>query len=230
MVSANFNKSLSLVLRHEGGYVNNPNDPGGATNKGITQYTYDAYRGANNLPTRSVKSITDSELKEIYNRRYWDAIAGDYLPEGVDYAVFDFAVNSGPSRAVKFLQNVVGVDQDGAVGKITLGAVSRYKPTTIIERLCDKRLAWLKTLKTWVHFGNGWSRRVKEVKADAIGMVGTTQPLPDPNPTPNPIPEPTDPPPIDNEKTSGLFAFMLKLLITVVIAGLAVWLLTTIHH
>lgn len=167
MAVGNFDKALEYVLKHEGGYVNHPKDPGGATNKGITQRTFDAYTGGG----VDVRDITDRQVADIYKRQYWDAVRGDDLPDGVDYAVFDFAVNSGPARAAKFLQGIVGVDQDGFVGMETIGAVKDKPALRVIVNLCDKRLAWLKGLSTWSTFGKGWERRVEEVTANAQAMV-----------------------------------------------------------
>lgn len=171
-MEANFASSLARVLVHEGGYVNHPADPGGETNKGITYRVYNAWRRGRGLPIQSVRHITDDEVAAIYKAQYWDAIRGDDLPSGVDYCVFDFAVNSGPSRAAKFLQGAVGVSQDGAIGNLTLDAVRKRDAGMICVAVCDARLAWLKRLKTWGTFGKGWGRRVADVKAVSVGMTG----------------------------------------------------------
>ena len=110
-MKANFDKSLALVLVHEGGYVNHPKDPGGATNRGVTQAVYDAYRKTRGKAGQSVKFITDEEVNAIYKFQYWDRVQGDLLPAGLDYAVFDFAVNSGVGRASKYLQAVPDIRQ-----------------------------------------------------------------------------------------------------------------------
>lgn len=164
MAASNFAKCLSLVLAHEGGYVNHPRDPGGATNKGITQKVYDAFRSNAKKPLRSVRYIDDVEVEAIYKVNYWDRAKCDQLPAGVDYAVFDYAVNSGVSRAVKDLQRVVGAPVDGAMGEITLRATisyaSRNPPLYLVVQLCERRMSFLKSLKTWSTFGTGWTRRV----------------------------------------------------------------------
>jgi lysozyme family protein len=166
-----FDECLPLVLKHEGGYVNNRHDPGGATNKGITQKTYDAWSRRQGKSPRSVQHITDAEVAVIYRRQYWDAVRADDLPVGLDYAVFDFAVNSGPRRAAQFLQRVVRVADDGIIGEQTLDAIGGFTVPGVISTLCDNRLAWLKRLKTWRHFGRGWQRRVNEVKGAALNMA-----------------------------------------------------------
>ena len=167
-----FTQCLPLVLIHEGGYVNHPKDPGGATNKGITQKTYDAWQRRAGKPTRSVKHIGDSEVSAIYRAQYWDKVSADDLPAGLDYAVFDFAVNSGPGRAAKFLQKIVGVGADGIIGAQTLVAVDGHEADSLISHLCNNRLAWLKRLTTFKTFGKGWTRRVNEVKGAARAMSG----------------------------------------------------------
>ena len=167
-----FTQCLPLVLVHEGGYVNHPKDPGGATNKGITQKTYDAWQRRAGKPPRSVKHIDGEEVAAIYRAQYWDKVCAGDMPAGLDYAVFDFAVNSGPSRSAKFLQEIVGVSADGIIGAQTLAAVDDYEPASVISQLCDNRLAWLKRLTTFKTFGNGWTRRVNEVKGAALAMNG----------------------------------------------------------
>ena len=156
-----FPTALDHVLAHEGGYVNHPADPGGATNQGVTQRTYDAWRIANGLPTRPVKLIDPDEVRAIYQGQYWAAVAGDDLAAGLDYAVFDFAVNSGPARAARFLQAELGVAQDGQIGAITLAAARGVNDVEgLIGRLCEARIEWMQGLSTWATFGRGWTRRV----------------------------------------------------------------------
>jgi lysozyme family protein len=168
-MNANFEKALPLVLEHEGGWVNHPKDPGGATMKGVTQAVYDAYRKMRVRPSQSVKLISEEELRAIYKFQYWDKVQGDFLPSGLDYAVFDFAVNSGVSRAAKYLQAVLGVAQDGQIGAKTLAAIT--SPTNTINALCDRRMSFLRNLKTFLTFGKGWTRRVQGVRAHALEMV-----------------------------------------------------------
>ena len=160
MTKSNFEPSLALVLAHEGGFVDHPKDPGGPTNKGVTQRVYDGYRTANKLATRSVKVISDKEVGEIYRQQYWGAIRGDELPQGLDYAVFDFAVNSGVTRAIRNLQLCLGVVADGHFGNVTLSAVNRAKPSDLIIALCGRRMEFLRSLATFGTFGKGWTRRV----------------------------------------------------------------------
>ena len=164
----NYAKALAQVLKYEGGYVDHPKDPGGPTNKGVTQAVYDAWRKSYNQPTQSVRYITDLEVGAIYRQQYWDRISGDALPAGVDFAVFDFAVNSGVSRAAKTLQAVVGVTQDGVIGPATIQATKTYVAMSITNR----RLAFMQSLSIWSTFGKGWSARIADVKAQILSLVG----------------------------------------------------------
>jgi lysozyme family protein len=166
-----FDRALAAVLIHEGGYSNNPRDPGGATNKGITQRVYDDWRRGQGAQPRSVQMIADAEVAAIYKQNYWDKVRGDDLPAGVGYAVFDFAVNSGVSRAAKFLQAAVGVAQDGVIGPATVAAAAAA-PRTAIEMLMDARLAFLRGLETFDTFGRGWTTRCADVRCAALEMVG----------------------------------------------------------
>lgn len=189
-----FDEALTLVLVHEGGYVNHRADPGGPTNLGVTLAT--ARRlgidvdGDGDTDITDIKKLTPKHAGIVYRANYWDAVRGDDLPAGVDYATFDFAVNSGPSRAAKFLQRALGVKADGTIGPITLDAVHAADPVEVITKLCAARLKWLKTLSTWGTFRNGWSRRVKEVGSAAAGMVARYGKLP--HDLVQPVPPPPD--------------------------------------
>lgn len=164
----NYAQALKQVLKYEGGYVDHPKDPGGPTNKGITQAVYDAWQKSQDLPTQSVRNISDATVAAIYKQQYWDRINGDNLPAGVDFAVFDFAVNSGVSRAAKTLQAVVGVTQDGVIGPATIQATKTYVAMTVT----NKRLAFMQSLSIWSTFGKGWAARIADVKAQIIALVG----------------------------------------------------------
>lgn len=170
-MNQSFARSLALTLRHEGGYADHPQDPGGATMKGVTQRVYDAYRAGRGKTLRGVSKIADDELHYIYRAQYWDLVQGDRLPAGVDAAVFDYAVHSGATRASRALQAVLGVRVDGNIGLATINAAQEMDGVQLVEALCDERLAFLKRLKTWPVFGKGWSRRVAEVREACTTMV-----------------------------------------------------------
>ena len=178
MTAASYKPSLSMVLAHEGGFVDHPKDPGGPTNQGITQRVYDAYRKVKGLALQSVKLITSIEVADIYQRQYWKLVRGDSLPAGLDYAVFDFAVNSGVSRAVRYLQRLVGVNDDAVIGDGTLGATyeaAKANEEMLIINYCANRLQFLKSLATFPTFGKGWTRRVigntAGVQQNDVGVV-----------------------------------------------------------
>lgn len=187
MTVTGFQRALPRVLAHEGGYVNDPHDPGGATNKGITFRVYDAHRRRKGLPARDVRRIEAAEVAEIYRLQYWDAVKGDELPPGLDYVLFDGAVNSGPSQSIKWLQRALGnVAVDGVIGQATLAAVTEHgRPEKLIDAVCDRRLGFLRALRTWPRFGRGWSARVAAVrktgKSWALGLGGA--PVGTPGPT-----------------------------------------------
>lgn len=172
-----FQRAMPHVFQIEGGYVDHPKDPGGATNKGITIRTLSAWRGRP-VSKGEVKNLSSEEASAIYRAQYWDKISGDKLPAGLDYALFDFAINSGVSRAAKFIQRIVGVKQDGIIGAQTLAAIGRYETLSLINRLCDERLAWLKGLSTWSTFGRGWARRVEHVRETARSFAFVQSPPP----------------------------------------------------
>ncbi|HEY4202628.1 MAG TPA: glycosyl hydrolase 108 family protein [Devosiaceae bacterium] len=177
-----FAAAMKAILALEGGKVDNRADPGGRTNMGITQAVYDAWRAKSSLPERHVFDIAMSEVEDIYRFRYWDAIKGDLLPAGTDLVVFDGAVNSGPSQSAKWLQRALAVSTvkiDGQIGAMTLEAVNAVEDQdALIARIIDRRLGFLKALKTWPAFGKGWMRRLDTIQAAAQAQAtGSTGPL-----------------------------------------------------
>lgn len=173
----NYDTCLKRVLKYEGGWSDQLRDPGGATMKGVTLATF--RRTIKKDATKDdLRKITDAQLGVVYRREFWDKIVGAELPDGIDAVTFDFAVNSGPSRAVKYLQGVVGVKQDGLVGPKTLTAIRSQDPGSVIDRLCDARLEFMKKIKhpvskelLWKTYGKGWSSRVADVRGFAKGLA-----------------------------------------------------------
>lgn len=163
MSRTNFEPCMAEVKIHEGGYVNHRKDPGGETNWGISKRSY---------PRLDIKSLTWEDAKRIYRHDFWQKIQGDVLPTGVDYVVLDPAINSGPSRAIKFLQAAAKVPADGKLGSQTLNAVLNADPVNLILSISKQRLGFMKGLKTWMTFKNGWSTRVASVEARAVRMAG----------------------------------------------------------
>ena len=169
-MKANFESALKAVLHHEGGFVNHPNDPGGMTNLGVTKKIWEEWVG-HEVDEKTMRALTPEAVGPMYKAKYWDKIKGDDLPEGVDYAVFDAAVNSGTGRAAKWLQACVGVEQDGGIGPKTLAAVAAFDPKDLVEDYAKRRLSFLMDLPHWATFGKGWSRRVAEVVSVAGNMA-----------------------------------------------------------
>lgn len=170
-----FERCLRAVLRHEGGYVDHPRDPGGATNLGVTLGTAKAYRldldGDGDVDKNDVRLLTPDTAAPVYRDGYWLKAACDKLPAGVDYMVFDLAVNSGTDRAKRYLQEAVCATADGQIGPKTLERVGRVHPDNIIQRMGARRETFYRSLGTFPTFGKGWLRRLKEVTASAYEMA-----------------------------------------------------------
>ena len=162
----NFPEALAHTLRFEGGWANHPSDPGGATMKGVTHRTYADYLGRA-VTHDELREIPDAHLADIYRKRYWDACRCSDLPDGVDLAVFDTAVNTGPAQAARLLQRIVGVPTDGGIGPKTIAAVNDYVAAhglhQLIEAYTEARQSFYRLLPTYVHFGEGWRKRANEV-------------------------------------------------------------------
>jgi len=169
----NFDKSMTEAYKHEGGYVDHPSDPGGATNMGITIGTLSAARGYR-VTKRDVRNLTRAEASGIYRRNYWDRVRGDDLPAGLDYVTFDAAINSGPARGAKWTQRALGVAADGKIGNLTIKAARAAQPIPAVKAACAERLRFLRSLRNWKTFGRGWGRRVAEVEVKAVVMAGAT--------------------------------------------------------
>lgn len=186
-----FSDCLAIVLRWEGGWSDHPRDPGGATMRGITIARYAAYKGR--VVTKDeLRHIPLSEMEDIYRRGYWNKVAGDDLPAGLDLSLFDFAVNSGPSRAVKTLQRIVGVTPDGIMGAFTLQAVRRYDPASLVRRMHEARFGFLRNLSTWPTFGKGWTRRLNDIQDRALSMAKGNAVMPPVHVEPTPRANPAD--------------------------------------
>lgn len=169
---ARFQACLAETLKWEGGYSNDPYDPGGATMNGIIQKEYDAYRLRKGLAKQSVRNILKAERDEIYRTKYWDEVNADRLPPGVDLITFDFGVNAGPQRGIKCLQSALGVAADGHMGEITERALSTCDPAQVVVKMGQYRISYYKSLKTFWRFGKGWLSRVDGTQAAALKMAG----------------------------------------------------------
>ena len=162
----NFDECLKMLLHHEVGYVNHPKDPGGETNLGVTKRVYEKWGG-----TKDMKDLTVEDVAPIYKKEYWDRCKCDDLESGVDWAVFDWAVNSGTGRAAKAIQKICGAAQDGAIGPKTLALIGTQNTQYGIEEFGKIRQDFYESLKTFDTFGKGWTIRNKETTAKALEMI-----------------------------------------------------------
>ena len=167
----NFDACLKLLLKSEGGFVNDPKDPGGITNLGVTKRVWEEWVG-HDVTESDMERLQPSDVAALYRNKYWDRIQGDDLPDGLDYCCFDFAVNGGVGRSAKILQAVVGVDQDGSIGPGTIAAIKSQDVKELIEQFCARRQVYYESLPTFEHFGRGWTARVSRVEDESISMIG----------------------------------------------------------
>jgi lysozyme family protein len=178
-MKTNFIECLNAVLKHEGLFTADERDPGnklpdgrkGSTMLGVTQMNWENHVG-HQVTHDQMKALTPELVAPLYKAKYWDKVKGDDLPSGVDYVVFDAAVNSGPGRAAKWLQACVGVEQDGGIGPKTLAAVNGFNRYALIDDYAKRRLSFLMDLPHWNTFKGGWSKRVASVQDGAEEMVG----------------------------------------------------------
>ena len=162
----NFDECLKMLLHHEGGYINHPSDPGGETNLGVTKKVYQEWGG-----TKDMKDLTVEDVAPIYKKNYWDRCKCDDLESGVDWVVFDWAVNSGTGRSAKAIQKICGATQDGAIGPKTLALIGKQDTQYVVEEFGKIRQDFYESLKTFDTFGKGWTRRNKEATETALKMI-----------------------------------------------------------
>lgn len=177
MTAANFDKCFKFLLQFEGGFVNDPKDPGGPTNLGVTQATLSGFLGRQ-ASIAEVKALTPAKVAPIYRANFWDHVNADNLPDGIDLAVFDFGVHSGPTRGVAALQRVVGVADDGKLGDVTTKAANKAGASSagakdVINKICDDRMAFIKKTKAFKvpKFQKGLINRVEKCRKAALGMA-----------------------------------------------------------
>ena len=169
-MNSNWQTSFKLMLKSEGGYVYHPSDPGGRTNLGVTQATWENWIGRQS-DEAEMRGLTPEKVEPLYKKKYWDAVRGDELPVSLDYLMFDFAVNAGAGRAIKTLQTAVGVTPDGGFGPMTMAAVQAVDPVELIERFSQAKEDFYRSLITFATFGKGWLNRVADVKVKASAML-----------------------------------------------------------
>lgn len=159
-----------MMLGSEGGFVNNPADPGGMTNLGVTKATWENFIGRQS-DEKEMRGLTPYKVEPLYKNKYWNAVRGDELPSGIDYLVFDFAVNAGVGRSIKTLQSAVGTQPDGDFGPLTIAAVQLASPQDLIEKFSQAKEDFYRSLDTFDTFGKGWLNRIEAVKVKASAMV-----------------------------------------------------------
>jgi lysozyme family protein len=166
----NFDKALQLMLKHEGGFVNHPSDPGGMTNLGVTQRVYEEWIGYE-VDKQDMMKLTPEDVAPIYLKNYWEKASCDELPSGLDYVVFDWAVNSGVSRSSKGVQKCCGAEPDGVIGPKTLELIAGQNNKYMVEKFKEIRQDFYEGLNHFDTFGNGWTRRNNEATEIALEMV-----------------------------------------------------------
>ena len=148
-----FDGAFEILIGHEGGHVDHPNDPGGETKFGISKRSY---------PDVNIAGLTLDDAKAIYRRDYWDRVKADELPSELRFLLFDGAVNAGVAQSIKWLQRAAGAQADGVIGPITLAAIADSNPHQIASKFLGQRLKHMTDLKHWDQFGRGWARRIAD--------------------------------------------------------------------
>ena len=175
----NWDKSCDMVLAHEGGFTNDQRDSGnhlpdgrqGSTMLGCTQANWEAYIG-HKVTQDDMKKLTKDDVKPLYKKNYWDAVSGDLLPSGLDYAAFDFAINAGSAASRKMIQRALGVVADGSIGPNTMKAINEADAKELIQKFSDAKTTFYKSLGNFNVYGTGWLKRVADVQAVANQMLG----------------------------------------------------------
>lgn len=175
---SNWDKAFDHVIAHEGGFTDDTRDPGnklpdgrpGCTNLGCTQANWEAHVG-HQVTHDDMRALTKEDVKPLYKKNYWDAVKGDDLPGGVDYAAFDFAINAGPGRSKKVLQTALGVTADGAIGPGTLAAIEAADGEELLKKFSEAKESFYRSLPTFDTYGKGWLKRIADVQTVAVTMV-----------------------------------------------------------
>jgi lysozyme family protein len=172
-MNSNFQKCLDLVLQSEGGWVdgNKIGDPGGETNLGVTKKVWQEWVGHD---VKTMKDLTPDDVAPMYKAKYWMACYAPQLKTGVDYCLFDAAVNMGPGRAVKLLQESIGCVPDGVIGPRTMQLIDQKNAQDVVQAYSNRKTSFYESLPTFATFGKGWLKRVEDVKSNALKMIGET--------------------------------------------------------
>jgi lysozyme family protein len=169
-MTKNFRDCLELVLKHEGGFVNHPKDPGGITNLGVTKRVWEEWIG-HPATEKDMRELTPALVAPMYEMKYWRTSYCEKLPRGLDLLVFSMAVNAGSGRSVKLLQNAIGVVADGVIGPNTMAKINEANVETLIDKFSEARTAYYKGLKLFPVFGRGWLNRTDKERLEALDMA-----------------------------------------------------------
>jgi lysozyme family protein len=169
-MTQNFRDCLELVLKHEGGYVDHPKDPGGRTNLGVTQRVWEEWIG-HEVDEKAMRALTPALVAPMYEMKYWRTSYCEKLPRGLDLLVFSMAVNAGSGRSVKLLQDAIGVVADGIIGPRTMARINEANVETLIDKFSEARRQFYRGLKTFPVFGKGWLSRTDSERLEALNMA-----------------------------------------------------------
>ncbi len=169
-MTKNFRDCLELVLKHEGGYVDHPKDPGGRTNLGVTQRVWEEWVG-HEVDEKAMRALTPAIVSPMYEMKYWRTSYCEKLPRGLDLLVFSMAVNAGSGRSVKLLQDAIGVVADGIIGPRTMARINEANVETLIDKFSEARRAYYRGLKLFPVFGKGWLNRTDKERLEALDMA-----------------------------------------------------------
>jgi lysozyme family protein len=169
-MTQNFRDCLELVLKHEGGFVNHPKDPGGMTNLGVTKKVWEDWIG-HEVDEKAMRALTPAIVAPMYEMKYWRTSYCEKLPRGLDLLVFSMAVNAGSGRSVKLLQDAIGVVADGVIGPNTMARINEANVETLIDSFSEARRQFYRGLKTFPVFGKGWLSRTDSERLEALDMA-----------------------------------------------------------
>jgi len=169
-MTKNFRDCLELVLKHEGGFVNHKDDPGGMTNLGVTKKVWEEWIG-HSATEKDMRELTPAIVAPMYEMRYWRTSYCEKLPRGLDLLIFSMAVNAGAGRSVKLLQDAIGVLPDGVIGPNTMARINEANVETLIDKFSEARTAYYKGLKLFPVFGKGWLNRTDKERLEALDMA-----------------------------------------------------------
>jgi lysozyme family protein len=176
---SNYDKCFELVIKSEGGFTNDQRDKGnhlpdgreGCTMLGCTQANWENYIGKK-VTQEEMKQLRPDDVKPLYKRDYFDAVKGDELPIGVDYAAFDFAINAGPNASRKLIQTALGVTADGVFGPATLNAIQKVDGEELLKKFTEAKIKFYQNLSNFNVYGVGWLKRCGDVQLIALKMLG----------------------------------------------------------